>query len=209
MNPHEASLSRHPLAQLAFAFAAGICVANYFESGEKVFWIGGGVCTAAAVIAVVRRRLALAGVALLVAMAFAGAMLAVLETRNSKPGEIRQFVGKTVILTGVVVGPVETGDGLYLTLGVERMDVDGFTRISRGVVSLRAPVGSHDLRLRNGARVRVVATLSRIDNYRNPGVSTLGEYLERKDLDATGFVKSLTAIALVDEAPRYSVLGWL
>lgn len=216
MNPHEASLSRHPLAQLAFAFAAGICAANYFESGMKGLWIGGAVCTAAVLFAVLTRGLALAGAVLLVAMVFAGATLAVHEKRDEQPGELRQFVGRTVILTGVLVGPVETGDGLYLTLNVERLDENGSTRISRGVVSLRAQFRTRQseteyqsLGLRHGARVRVVTTLSRIDNYRNPGVSTLAEYLERKDLDATGIIKSPTAITLL-EAPRgYSFLGWL
>ncbi len=161
MNPHESSLSRHPLAQTAFAFAAGICVANYFESGEKVFWVGGGVCTAAAVVGLLRRRLALAGVALLVATVFSGATLATQERRNGPSKELREFVGKTVVVTGVLVGPVETGDGLYLTLSVERLDVDGFTRISYGVVSLRArfrAIEYGSLGLKYGARVRVATT---------------------------------------------------
>ena len=209
MNPHEASLSRHPLAQLAFAFAAGICAANYFESGSKVFWIGGALCSALSLIAMLRHRLALAGVALLLATLCAGATLAVQERRDSKPGEIRKFVGKTVVVTGVLVGPVEAGDGLYLTLSVDRINENGFERITDGVVSLRAPGESHNKQLRYGARIRVVTTLSRIDNYQNPGVSTLAEYLDRKDLDATGTIKSPTAITLVEEAPAYSLLGWL
>jgi competence protein ComEC len=209
MNPHEASLSRHPLAQLAFAFAAGICAANYFESGSKVFWIGGGVYTVLAFSAVLRRRVSLAGFALLVATAFAGATLAVQESKNERGNELRKFFGRSVILTGVLVGPVETGDRLYLTLSVERLDVDGFTQVSSGVVSLRAPAEYHNLQLRYGARIKVVTTLSRIDNYQNPGVATLAEYLDRKDLDATGIIKSPTAITLVEEAPTYSFLGWL
>ena len=210
MNPHQASLSRHPLAQTAFAFAAGICVANYFESGGKVYWIGGGVCTAVVVVAVLKGRLALAGVALLVAMLFAGATLAVLERRDSKPGEIRRFLGKTVVVTGVLVGPVEVGrDLLQLTLSVERINESGSERALNGRVSLRAPAQSHQFQLRHGARVRVVTTLSRIDRYRNPGVSSLGEYLDGKELDASGIIKSPSAITVIDEAPQYSVLGWL
>jgi competence protein ComEC len=65
------------------------------------------------------------------------------------------------------------------------------------------------LGLRYGARIRVVATLSRIDNYQNPGVSTLAEYLDRKDLDATGIIKSPAAITMIDEAPAHSLLGLL
>jgi competence protein ComEC len=57
--------------------------------------------------------------------------------------------------------------------------------------------------------VRVVVTLSRIDNYRNPGVSSLAEYLDRKDLAATGVIKNAAAITVIEQAPRYSLLGWL
>ena len=206
MNPHEASLSRHPLAQLAFAFAAGICAANYLPF--TVVWIAGVVCTVLVLCVLAARRLSVAGVVLLVAMGFAGATLAVQERRDSKSEEIGKFVGRTVVVTGVLVGPVEVGRDLcQLTLSVERVDENGFERPSDGVVSLRTqlrPAG-----LRYGARVRVVTTLSRIDNYRNPGVSSLAEYLDRKDLDATGYIKSPTAITLVEDAPRYSFLGWL
>ena len=62
MNPHEASLSRHPLAQLAVAFSAGICVANYFPARLIVWSIAGGVCTAVVVVAVVKRWMQVAGV---------------------------------------------------------------------------------------------------------------------------------------------------
>jgi competence protein ComEC len=205
MNPHEASLSRHPLAQLAFAFSAGICVGNYWQF--VVVWIAGVVCTGVVLLGVLTRRHALAGVALLVAMACAGATLATQETRS---GELRELAGRVVILTGVLVGPVELGrDLLQLSLSVERIDENGSSRVSSGVVSLRAPAESHNAQLRYGARIRVVTTLSRIDNYQNPGVSTLAEYLDRKDLDATGIIKSPTAITLVDEAPSYSFLGSL
>src|SRR5688572_9061930 len=207
MNPHEASLSRHPLAQLAFAFSAGICVGNYLPF--TVVWVTGVVCTAVVLLAVLTRRLALASVVMSGAIAFAGATLVVQQSRNERGSELRVFFGRSVILTGVLVGPVETGDGLYLTLRVERLDVDGSSRVSSGVVSLRAPAESHNPQLRFGARIRVVTTLSRIDNYQNPGVSTLAEYLDRKDLDATGIIKTPTAITLVGEAPKYSFLGLL
>ena len=208
MNPHKASLSRHPLAQLAFAFSAGICAGNYLPF--TVVWVTGVVCTALVLLAVLTRRLVLASVVMLVAIAFAGATLAVQETRNERGSELREFFGRSVILTGVLVGPVEVGKDLcQVTLGVERVNENGSERISSGVVSLRLRGESHETQLRYGARIRVVATLSRVDNYQNPGVSTLAEYLDRKDLDATGIIKSPAAITVLEAAPRYSLLGWL
>lgn len=217
MNPHHASLSRHPLAQFAFAFAAGVCAASYFPIAGFVLWIAGGVCTAAVIVAFAMRTLLVASVAVLVAMAVSGAVLADLERRNQNASDLRQFAGRQVVITGVLSGPTEAGrDRLYLTLDVERLDVDGITRNVSGVVSLLAPfrtAGSEEeyrsLQLRYGTRVLVTTTLSRTDNYRNPGVAPLSEYLDRKDYDAMGVIKSSAAITRLDDAPTFALLSLL
>jgi competence protein ComEC len=215
MNPHRASLSRHPLAEIAVAFAAGVCAANYFPT--RFLWIAGAVCTAVVVIAAVKQRLALAGVVLLVGIGVAGATLANQETRDRSGGEVKEFAGRQLVVTGVLVGPPEFGrDRLYLTLGVERLDVDGSSRVSSGVVSLMAPFreagseqGFRGLDLRYGARVRVVTTFSRDDNYRNPGVSPLSEYLERRGYEAAGIVKSQASITRLEDVWVFPPLAWL
>ncbi|HEY2961843.1 MAG TPA: DNA internalization-related competence protein ComEC/Rec2 [Pyrinomonadaceae bacterium] len=203
MNPHGSSFSRHPLAQFAIAFAAGICAANYFPIGLVVLWIAGGVCTMAALIGLLIRRDSLAGVALLVAFGVAGA---VYEKRDEPHARLKEFLGRQVILTGVLKEPpaVER-DRLYLTLSVERLDVDGLERNVSGVVSLLAHFRSDDLKLGFGARVRVTTTLNRIDDYRNPGVSPLSEYLDRKGYDATGLIKSAAAITRLEDEHGLSV----
>ena len=209
MNPHEASLSRHPLAQLAVAFSAGICAANYFPMQLVVLLIVGGVCTAMAVVALVKGRHALAGVALLLAIGVTGAMLASKESRE-KNSELEQLVGRQVIVTGVLSRPPEVGtDRLYLTLSVEHLDVDGSSRIASGVISLFAPLDIKSLQLRYGTRVRVVAKLSRTDRYRNPGVSPLSEYLDRKGYDATGVVQNVAAITRLEDAQVFAPLALL
>ncbi|HKV35154.1 MAG TPA: ComEC/Rec2 family competence protein, partial [Pyrinomonadaceae bacterium] len=216
MNPHRASLSRHPLAEIAIAFAAGVCAANYFTTRVVVLWIVGGVCAAAAIVALVKGRLTIAGVSLLAAFAVAGMMLAVQE-RKYENDELRQSAGRQVIVTGVLLGPPEFGrDRLYLTLSVERLDVDGSSRISSGVVSLMAPFRSagdeveyRGFRLRYGARIRVVTAFGRVDNYSNPGVSPLSEYLDRKGYAATGVIKSPASIERVGEVWVFPPLAWL
>ena len=209
MNPHEASLSRHPLAQLAVAFSAGICAANYFSTPFVVLWIVGAVCAAVVVVALVKRRLSVAGVALLVAFGVAGATLATKERREQR-NELGQFVGKQVVVTGVLSRPPELGrDRFYLTVDVERLDADGFERSVSGVISLLAPFEYRGLELRYGTRVRVVTKLSRTDSYLNPGVSQLSEFLERKDLDASGVIQNSAAITRLDDAPIFSLLALL
>src|SRR5690349_11401212 len=117
MNPHRASFSRQPLAQLAVAFSVGICLANYFSIALPVLLSVGAVFTALAVAAVVKQRLLLAGVALLLATSGAGATLALQEKRSERGSELRELAGKQLVITGVISGPVEVGrDQLYLTL---------------------------------------------------------------------------------------------
>ncbi|HEY3580338.1 MAG TPA: DNA internalization-related competence protein ComEC/Rec2 [Pyrinomonadaceae bacterium] len=214
MNPHRASFSRQPLAQLAVAFSAGIFIANYLPLRLLPWLIAGGVCTALTVAAVLKRRLAVAGVMLLLATSVAGATLAMQERRDERGSELREFAGRQVVITGVISGPVEAGrDRLYLTLDVQRLDVDGLERGVSGVVSLVVALRSESeydgLGLRYGARIRVVARLNRGDEFHNPGVSPLSEYLERKGYDATAFVKSTAAITRLEGARgwRVRVLG--
>ena len=93
MNPHRASLSRHPLAEIAIAFAAGICAANYFPIRFVLLWIAGAVCAALVIVALVKGKLPVAGVALLLAVGVAGMTLAVQEQKNLQPltlEELRQ-----------------------------------------------------------------------------------------------------------------------
>jgi competence protein ComEC len=211
VNPHSASLSRHPLAQFATAFAAGICAANYLLVSFQVLAISGALCAATAVFAVVRRRLSIAGVALLLAMVFAGAMLAVVERRG---GDRRNALQPgAVVLTGVLNGPpVFARDRLYLTLSVEGINGEKFPRIVSLIAPFRTATSEQDYRslgLCYGARIRVMTTLSRTDNYSNPGVSPLSEYLERKGYDATGVIKSAAAIVKTEGARGFSLLAWL
>ncbi|HKR21554.1 MAG TPA: DNA internalization-related competence protein ComEC/Rec2 [Pyrinomonadaceae bacterium] len=138
-----------------------------------------------------------AGWMLLAAMFFAGAVLA---TQQTQP--VAMSPGQSV-LTGVLDGPPEYARArVYLTLLVE----DG------RVVSLLCLGNEREYRalnLRYGARVRVTATLARTDNYRNPGVSPLSEYLERKGYAATGVVKRASAIVRLEDTRVFPPLAWL
>jgi competence protein ComEC len=212
MNPHRASFSRQPLAQLAIAFSIGICVTNYFPTRLLPWLIAGAVCSATALAATLTRKLPLAGAVLLLATGCVGAALAIQAGRDLPHDRLKEFFGQQVILSGVVGAPVEVGkDRLYLTLNVERVDVDGSTRAQSGVVLLVAQVKGLDygaLQLRYGARIRVAARLNRGDEFRNPGVSPLSEYLERKGYDATGYVKSAGEITRLEDELATGFASW-
>ena len=185
MNPHRVLFSQYPLVQFATSLVLGICAAGFVPRPV----IGGVVCSVTALVALVRARLVFAGWALLLAIFFAGAVLAVQEPRP------RMLESGPVVLTGVLDGPPEFArDRVYLRL-----------RVGRELVSLIAE-NAHELELRYATRVQVTATILRNDQYRNPGVSPLSEYLEREGFVATGIVKRIIRL---DDTRVFSPLAWL
>jgi len=214
MSPHRSLFSQHPLAQLAVAFSAGVCGAEYLAVGLVFSLVLGAGCSVLALVFVVKKRTLVAGGLLLGALFFAGAMLAVLEKRAEQGSDIEKLLddheGERLKLTGVLDGPPEFArDKIYLSLRVEQVAEN---RVS-GRVWLLAPIRSGDqynsLRLRYSARIQVTTTLDRTGNYRNPGVSTLSEYLERRDFDATGIVQGPASIVRLDDTWGFPALAWL
>jgi competence protein ComEC len=202
MIPHRSVFSQHPLAQLAVAFGAGVLAARGFSL--RIGLIAGVACFALAVLLVLRNKLRAAGLTLLLAMFFAGAVLAELERRG---GDSKRVPDDGIALTGVLDAPPEFArNRLYLSLQVE----------TGGRVSILAPfrnAASEDqyrlLGLRYGTRIRVRTTLDRTGNYRNPGVSSLTEHLERNDYDASGIIKSAASITRLEDTRVFPPLAWL
>lgn len=207
MRPHRSLFSQHPLAQLAVAFAAGICAANYFSVRPGVSL--GVLCSVLALILLWKRRLQAAGIILLAAVFFTGAVLAELERRSNGLSEIRNLVEQPCTLTGWLDGPPEFArDRVYLSLRVEEP--------ASGRVSLLAPFRNaaagdafKQLQLRYGTRIRINTTLEREGHYRNPGVSTLADFLDRNGYDASGIIKSPASITRLEDTSVFPALAWL
>lgn len=194
-SPHVNYFSQYPLVQIAISFCVGVCAVEYGPRvGVVYLGIAGAVVSVVAVAAVLKGRLRFAGWALLAAMFFAGAVLAVEERR---PAKTVHETG-TFVLTGILDGPPEHArDGVYFRLNVE----EGF----HGSVLLRGEPTAVELRY--GTRIRVTARIMRPDNYRNPGVSTLSEYLDRKGCTAMGVIKG--EIVRLGETRVFPPLAWL
>lgn len=117
------------------------------------------------------------------------------------------FTDGARIITGVLDGPPEYGrDRVYLSVRAEGIGRVWLLAVFRDEEQERA---YRAMRLRYGARVSVGTTLERTGNYRNPGVSSLAEYLERRDFVATGIIKSPASIVRLDDAPVFPLLAWL
>jgi competence protein ComEC len=168
-----------------------------------------------------------------------GASLATLERSEVPADQIKRLinegtvsVGEPVELTGVLErDPEVASERLYLQLRVQRIRArsiklnppaqsthssEPIEREASGVVILLASVPTKlvaeefaRLDLRYGARIRVMTMLERTDSFRNPGVASFTEYLDRKGYDASGFVKSPLLIERLENERVFLPLAWL
>jgi competence protein ComEC len=222
--PHRILFSQFPLAQLAAAFATGIVFANYGRLPLSISLPVGGVFSVVSAISLINRKERVAGLALLLAMSCAGAGIQALAKPSSATNTLKQILEtegigerEAVVLTGFLDGPTEFArDRLYMNLSVDQIKFDQTEQIASGVVNILAVFRNRmqvedyrGLNLRHGDRVQVSVTLRRNDQFRNPGVSTLSEFLGRRGWDAVGLLKSPGAITKLEEKRTLSLLAYL
>lgn len=203
--PQQPSSLRHPLVILGASYALGVVLARFTALPVNPTIVSTAGCSIAAVYLFVRRGATFGSLVLTVAFFCGGATLMTMERLDlgTRPlqrlyddGLIRS--GEPVEVTGVIGrSPEPAPDGFYLSLAVEKLRFKDYEYPLSGQVSLFCPARDaaarteyESLELLYGARVRLMTALSRMEQFRNPGVSSLTEYLERRNLDATGIVKS-------------------
>ena len=202
MRPHSSLFTHHPLVHLALAFSAGICTAPDYSFGAGI------ICTSFAVTLFIKSRLKLAGVALLLAVFFTGAVLANIERRADDSRPLKNLEGEPLTLTGWLDAPPEFArDRVHLSLRVE--NVSGRVSLLVPLRDAAAQSAFRSLELRYGTRIRITSTLDRTGNYHNPGVSSLAEFLDRNNYDATGIIKNAAAIERLDDTRVFPPLAWL
>ena len=224
---HHNSFSPHPLALLSAALAAGISIGYFFAIPLAALLVCAAITSVHATWAVPEKKgsaslLVMSSVLLLTLIA--GTTLATLERQSTRANQIKRLLeagviaaGDPVEITGVLEQSPEIAPGsFYLTIRVEKLRFRNSERSASGVVELLAPVRDRALQaeyealeLRYGARLRVMTSLERSDNYRNPGVSSFTEFLERKGYDATGVIKSPLLVERLDDKRVFLPLAWL
>lgn len=222
--PHQQPFVTHPLAQLAVAFASGILGAHLLSASIVPRLALCLVVSLLGLTALIKQRPRAAGRFLVIAFLLAGACLASMEKRSVRPDRLKELidqgtlaVSEPVELTGALERyPEPAPASFYLTLRVDQLRTKGVERSAAGVVALLLPVSKKTfaqdyerLELRYGARVRLMTFLNRADNFRNPGVSKLTEYLDRKGYDVSGVIKSPLLIERLDDEPVILPLAWL
>lgn len=213
-----------PLAQLAAAFALGVLMGHGFILPLGVVTQAALVCTSLAIAAHFRRKPRLATVLVTSTFLLLGTTLATLEKQDVASGGVKHLldsgevqVAQPVEVTGVLQRePERAHERRYLNLRVERVRARGFEKEASGTIALLVVVPEksieqefNQLELSYGARIRVMTALDRMDKFRNPGVSSFTEYLDRKGYDATGFVKSPLLIERLENESVFLPLAWV
>lgn len=221
---HRIAFTPRPLALLAAGLALGIMAAQLIAVPLILLICAAVLSCSLEIWSLWKRYDTAASLLLILITVFTGATLATIEQRRAPADQIKQLIeagaiapGDPVELIGVMDDPAEIApDSLYLRLRVERIRLRQVWQKASGVVQLLAPVRElivraeyDELELRYGASLSVMTQLERRDNFRNPGVSSFTEYLERKGYDATGVIKSPLMVERLDDRRVFLPLAWL
>ncbi|HWN10259.1 MAG TPA: ComEC/Rec2 family competence protein [Pyrinomonadaceae bacterium] len=216
-----------PLAQLAAALALGILAGLALAVPLPILISVSALSTGLAAGALLAHRVGLATILVTVVALILGSTLVTIERTRVPANQLRRLldekgqkmvaVGEPLELTGVLARDPEVSPGRwYLEMRVESIRSREIETKVSGVVMMLVPVLSArvkdelaELNLCYGARVRVMTSLERSDRFRNPGVSTFTEYLDRKGFDATAFIKSPLLIERLENTPVFLPAAWL
>jgi competence protein ComEC len=223
----QARFASSPLFLLSVAIALGICVGNFTGTASKSSLIAGALAGCGSVsvsIVLVNRKPAAATALVLIAFFCAGISLSKVANHDIASDRIAQLCdsgviapGEPVEITASVRGePEPAPDGFFLTLQSERVRVKQREQPASGTLFLTAATRDEQTRsaydaleLHHGARVRLMTSIDREEDFRNPGVRPFTEYLERKGYDATGIIKSPLLIERLEDASVFLPLAWL
>ncbi|HEY0007051.1 MAG TPA: ComEC/Rec2 family competence protein, partial [Pyrinomonadaceae bacterium] len=221
---HHASFAPHPLALLGGSLAAGILAARLCSPSLAISLVCGIICSLIALLCLARNKLRGAALSLLLAFFCAGASLGLVEQQGIAAHRVQRLyqegliaAGEPVEIEGVLEREPETApDSLYLTLRVEKLRFKNVDQRATGLVWLAAPVRDdaartayRELGLHYGSRLSLMTRLNREEGFRNPGVSALTEYLERRGYEASGIIKSPLLIERLDGERVFLPLFWL
>ncbi len=232
--PGPQSFAAQPLAQLAAAFASGVLAEMYFVIPLVWLIVFGVAATLGAGVILVKhckarrrdneRTLNAATVLVTMTALLLGWSLAAVARTGAPADQLKRLlnegtpaVGEPVEITGVLERDPEVAPArLYLFLRVESIRSGNWKdrHPARSCCSRPSPrkqlnASLTSSNLRYGARLRVMTGLERADSFRNPGVSSFSEYLDRKGYDATGFVKSPLLIERLENTRVFLPLAWL
>jgi competence protein ComEC len=218
------AVRRQPFLYLAAALVTGILFDRWLEAPR---WLVAPAAIAAVALTagfVFVKKATPAMLTLLVSLVLSGAWLSLQQRESVQPTRLKRLLEMSVIraddpveLTGVLLAPPEPAPGaFFLDLEAESLRARGATLKATGVARLFISHGDEEaadefkqLALDTGSRLRVLVRLERARRYSNPGSPDFNEFLERRDYDLKGTIKSpllIEAIGKVNLNPLRTLL---
>lgn len=210
-----------PLAWFAGAFAVGIV-------GQRTAGFSILVLAASTVMlllaASVFRSAQRSSILVLFLISSVGALSFWLETNGIADTRLRRMLedhrissGDPVEIEGTVEGGTEPApNGFYLTLRsslltIEQKQISATGRVRVFAISTNGDTRQEyeELDLQHGTRLRLVCRIKREDSFRNPGVSSRRELLDRQGIDATCSVKSPLLLENLGRDRVFIVAAWV
>lgn len=217
--------NRNPVLWLAVCFASGVLLAKFVVIEFSITLV---VTCALAAIAFTFRKKVIATLFISLAFVTTGAIVFQTEQKiNSAPERLKIIYDSGVIASGTPVeiegilnsSPEAAFDGAFLTLRSESLLYKNDERPVAGNVRIFVPlarIGSSflhstfDIRnLKYGSRIRVACNLEREDEFRDPGVLSKLELLDRLNIDTTCAVKSPLLIEYLSDERVFAPLAWV
>src|SRR6185437_3748519 len=223
-NPHNRFFSHHPLFQLSLAYVGGVVTANFVSTRSFGAIAMCALSSSLVLVSFVKRKYQCAGFLLLSSLFFAGLALSVIEKQSLPQNSLKQLLEtgciddrQSVLLTGLLEQQPELSrERVYLVLRLEEISSETFEGRVNGSVSVSALFKTaqdreeyNRLQLHYATRIRAKTTLNRADQFRNPGVSTFTEYLDRKGFDASGVIKQTASIVRLGDTAVFRASTWL
>jgi competence protein ComEC len=216
-----ANFTLYPLAWLSVCFAAGILLENLIATFWQIYL---AACLISAILVLIFIRQKAAVPFLLLSFIAAGALCFQAEKSSVAPNRLKNlydrqiFVsGEPLEITGILRGKPEPAvGGFFLELKTDTAVYKGVETAVSGNVRLFAPAVDKQiaaeyehLRLKYGARLRVACELRREEKFRNPGVESQKEILDRKEIDAAAIIKSPLLVENLGEAAAFQPLAFV
>lgn len=202
-------------------FALGILTAHLLNLNWKIYL---SFCLFFAVISAILIPRQSGLIFLLLAFLSAGGLFYQIENRDLPASRLKKIYdekliqsGEPVEVEGIISGSLEEAmSGFFLKLEAERLTYKSAPMEVSGRILFFVPVADEQiareyeqLNLVHGARILVACRLLREDKFRNPGVVSRKEVLDRLYIDATAIIKSPFLIEKISEPRTSSPLAWI
>ena len=213
-----------PFLYLTAALLAGILIDRWITTRPAIVLSATALSTIASVTLLIRKRNCEATIAVLIAVAAAGALLSLQERISTKESSLCRLYDSKVInpdqpieLIGTLAMPPEPApNAFYLDLAAEQLrlsdeiiQASGHARLMIALPDERARSEFSRLDLRYGSRLRVLVALEPARAYGNPGSPDFNDFLRSRGYELKGAIKSPLLIEHIGRGSTNPVLAVL